>query len=137
MLPQVEKRLAARAAGEGAERLREELVEQEWGEDEDESETFACPVSKCEGSVFLMEAGSDYDDSPAYWWCDCCDSKWLDKKNLMKEVDAIIKKYPYRAKLYKPVGGAWNPVEWEGDITEYCELVEKEAKDRKAGRQRG
>ena len=119
----------------------EDLVEQEADDDvsDDPAEDdYACPVSKCYGTALYMEAEpEDEGGDPAHWLCDCCGSMWFDKKNLMQEITAIIEKYPYRANRYKKVRNEWTPVKWAGDIMEYDDLVEKEARDRKTGRRRG
>jgi hypothetical protein len=117
----------------------EDLVEQEGGEvAADPAEVnYACPVSKCCGTALYMEDESNDGGDPAHWLCDCCGSTWLDKENLMQEIGAIIDRYPHRAARYQKVGKGWKPVEWVGDIMDYDDLVEKEARDRKTGRRRG
>lgn len=104
--------------------------------DEDDDDiwwTLACPVSKCDGTVFFDED----EKGGKYWVCDSCDSKWFDAKNLMKEIAEIIKKFPYRKQMYRKTKAAYEPVDWDGDIMEYCDLVQKEPRDKKAGKKRG
>jgi hypothetical protein len=115
----------------------EQRVEQESDDETPAEDNFACPVSKCEGTALYMEDESEDGGDPAHWLCDCCDSKWFSKKALMKEIGAIIKMYPYRAKLYKKDQREWKPVAWKGDILDYCDLVKKEPRDRQAGKRRG
>ena len=115
---------------EDYEGLVEDEGEQADGDNEDL--TLACPVSKCYGTVFFSE-----DEEGQYWMCDCCDSRWFDTKNLMKEIAAIIKTFPYRKQLYRKAEEGYEPVEWDGDIMDYCDLVEKEPRDKKAGKKRG
>jgi hypothetical protein len=117
----------------------EELVEAEEEAEGDDGDdeiwwTLACPVSKCDGSVFFSEDGVQ---EGKYWACDSCDSSWFDTKNLVKEIAAIIKKFPYRKKLYRKTDDGYEPVDWEGDIMDYCDLVEKEPRDKTAGKKRG
>lgn len=54
---------------------------------------------------------------------------WYDKENLLKEIDAIVKRFRYRRKCCKKVKGKWesadSPVEPDG----YYELVGDEPAD--------
>ena len=118
------------------EELVEAEVEEEDGdENEDDDDiwwTLACPVSKCDGSLFF-----DEDEKGKYWACDTCDSSWFDTKNLNKEIEAIIKKFPYRKKLYRKTADGYEPVDWDPDDFKYCDMVQKEPRDKKAGKKRG
>lgn len=116
----------------------EALVEQECDDTESTNDqNLACPISMCEGTVLFMKDESADGGDPARWLCDCCDSSWIDERNLFREIADIIKKYPYRAKLYRKEGDAWHPVEWDGDILDYMDLVDQEEEDSNEGQQRG
>lgn len=104
-------------------------------EEEDSSHPqYRCPVSHCAGWV-------DYIAEPKakpFWGCGACGSRWLDVKNLYKEMQAIAAQYPYRRKCYKKAaGGKWLPVPLAQQPVDYEERVEREPFDKKDSFNRG
>ncbi len=88
----------------------EELVEAEWGDEDEEGsganmDGLRCPVSNCTGWVEWLE--EEGEDEPSHWFCGICASGWLERKNLLREIDEIIKKYPYRKDFYSKSGKQW------------------------------
>lgn len=86
--------------------------------------TYWCPVSGCSGKVSYVK-----DDDGPFWGCGECGSIWYDKKNLLKEIDAIVKRFKYRRKCYKKVKGKWEPADSPIEPDGYYELVADEPAD--------
>jgi hypothetical protein len=80
--------------------------------------TYRCPVSACSGWVDFIEG----DDRP-FWGCGECGSLWYQKVNLLKEIEAITRLFPYRNECYSQVGGEWLPAAHSDD---YERRVEEE-----------
>ena len=88
---------------------------------EPELPSYRCPVARCHGFVSYIDT-----DGKPYWGCGECGCFWRDKKNLFKEVTAIIKKYTYRKHSYKREKGKWLPNPLSNEPTGYEGLVEEE-----------
>lgn len=86
---------------------------------------FRCPASRCTGNVTYVK-----DDEGPFWGCGACGSIWYDKKNLLKEIDAIVKHFKYRRKCYRKVRGKWAPAARSKEPDDYCEMVEQEPPDK-------
>ena len=97
------------------------------GESSDEGDAYRCPVSGCVGSVSWLE--EEDPEETSHWFCDVCGSSWYEKKNLLKEIDAIIEKYPYRQACYVKVAGEWQPADEDSEPDDYEDLVEEEPED--------
>lgn len=120
----------------------EDLVEQEWDEDSDvdddadesdypdgvDESCYRCPVSQCSGWVCWTEEGGFDGDQPA-WECGWCGSTWFDKKNLLKEIEAITAKFTYRQACYVRSKRSWAPAPIESHPADYDDLVEAEPED--------
>lgn len=87
---------------------------------------YRCPVSHCTGNVSHVDHD---DDEEPFWGCGECGSIWYDKDNLLKEIDAIVKRFAYRRKCYRKVHGKWAPAERAREPSHYEEMVEQEPWD--------
>lgn len=85
---------------------------------------YRCPVSQCSGNVSYIK----YEEGP-FWGCSECGSMWYDKKNLLKEIDTIVKRFTYRGKCYRKVKGKWEPADSPVEPDDYYEMVAEEPDD--------
>ena len=99
---------------------------------------YRCPVSGCAGWVCFLEGDrkAKKKEKP-FWGCGECGSFWIKLGNLRKEIDAIVKKYPYRKKSYRKLKGEWLPADPAREPADYDERVEQEPMDEAKSYRRG
>jgi hypothetical protein len=99
---------------------------------------YRCPVAGCSGWVCFVEGDkkAKKKEKP-FWGCGECGSFWIKLENLRKEIEAIVKKYPYRKKSYRKLKGEWHPADPGKEREDYDELVEAEPMDEAKSFKRG
>ena len=99
---------------------------------------YRCPCSGCTGWVCFVEGHKKAKmKEPSFWGCGECGSFWIKLENLRKEIEAIVKKYPYRKKSYRKLKGAWQPADPAKEPDDYDERVEAEPMDKAKSFRRG
>lgn len=78
------------------------------------------PLSGIHGFISLIE-----DDSEIFYGCGASGAIWRDKKNLNRDIERIIKKYPHRKDFYLFKNGEWIANPDEPNNTD--ELIDSEA----------
>lgn len=74
--------------------LREEAKGEQW----------KCPMSHCDGWVNEISIDADH-----FWGCGECGCCWKKQENLIRDITASIKKFPYRAVFYQQANGTLRP----------------------------
>ena len=85
-----------------------------------------CPVAGCAGFVVHLK---DPDTGSSHWACGECGSGWTQLSSLQREIDCIIKVYPYRSACYSRNGDQWLAAPSDQAPDDYDELVEQETPD--------
>jgi hypothetical protein len=80
-----------------------------------------CPVRGCTG--FVVELN---ENRVAVWSCGECGSAWKRIESVYREIDKIVKKFPYRRKCYRKRKDAWMPAPARNEPSNYDERVEQE-----------
>jgi hypothetical protein len=62
----------------------------------------------------------------AFWGCGECGSVWHAKQDLLQEITAIVRRFPYREHCYENVEGSWEPGKPSKEVADYPERVASE-----------
>ena len=84
-----------------------------------------CPVAGCAGWVSRVKE----EGEKPFWGCGECGSVWFRVSNLLKEVDQIIRRYPYRKHCYVKTDGKWQPGDSDNEPRGYEAKIGREEPD--------
>ena len=82
---------------------------------------YRCPVSHCDGWVEHVKWRAK-----KIWRCGECGGEWATQADLFAHLEAVMKRYPYRKKVYRRVKDGWESVKLTEEPSNYEERVYKE-----------
>ena len=80
---------------------------------------FCCPISGCIGFV-------EEDQLAKVFGCSECGTEWKKIEKIYTDIEKIVKKYPYRKKVYIKSGDVWISVPFSQIPSDYYKKVQKE-----------
>lgn len=84
-----------------------------------DSRLFCCPTSGCTGFV-------EKDEEANVYGCSECGDEWKMVDKVYELIEKIIKKYPYRKKVYLKKGKIWKSIALGKIPKDYYDKVQEE-----------
>jgi uncharacterized Zn finger protein len=85
----------------------------------EENRIFHCPVSACIGFV-------EEDADAKVFGCSECGTEWNAIIKVYADIESIIKKYPYRKKVYLKLSDKWESIPFDETPSNYFDKVQRE-----------